>query len=90
MDFKFNYNTEEEKNKILKENKGLYLKECVCLLNEKYLILTDIKLDDFPLTEMEIIQVRISNLEEENKSLKQELSITQDAINELIFNSLNM
>ena len=35
-------------------------------------------------------QKKISILEAENKTLKQELSITQDAINELIFNSLNM
>ena len=41
-------------------------------------------------TEIEIIQEKISILEAENKTLKQELSITQDAINELIFNSLNI
>ena len=41
-------------------------------------------------TEIEIIQDKISILEAENKTLKQELSITQDAVNELIFNSLNM
>ena len=35
-------------------------------------------------------QKKISILEAENKTLKQELSITQDAINELIFNFLNM
>ena len=35
-------------------------------------------------------QKKVSILEAENKILKQELSITQDAINELIFNSLNM
>ena len=33
---------------------------------------------------------KISILEVENKILKQELSITQDAVNELIFNSLNI
>ena len=33
---------------------------------------------------------KISILEAENKALKQELSITQDAINELIYNSLNI
>ena len=33
---------------------------------------------------------KISILEAENKTLKQELSITQDAVNELIFNFLNM
>ena len=41
-------------------------------------------------TELEIIQEKISILEAENKTLKQELSITQDAVNELIFNSLNI
>ena len=41
-------------------------------------------------TEIEIIQDKISILEAENETLKQELSITQDAVNELIFNSLNM
>ena len=41
-------------------------------------------------TEIELMQDRISILEEENKILKQELSITQDAVNELIFNSLNI
>ena len=41
-------------------------------------------------TEIEIIQDKISILEAENKALKQELSITQDAVNELIFNSLNI
>ena len=33
---------------------------------------------------------KISILEAENEKLKQELSITQDAVNELIFNSLNI
>ena len=37
-------------------------------------------------TEIEKIQEKISILEAENKILKQELSITQDAVNELIFN----
>ncbi|MBP3931642.1 MAG: hypothetical protein J6D47_19010 [Peptostreptococcaceae bacterium] len=33
---------------------------------------------------------KILALEKENETLKQELSITQDAVNELIFNSLNI
>ena len=41
-------------------------------------------------TEIEILANKISILEAENKALKEELSITQDAVNELIFNSLNM
>ena len=36
------------------------------------------------------LQNKISILEAENETLKQELSITQDAVNELIFNSLNI
>ena len=35
-------------------------------------------------------QKKVSILEAENKAIKEELSITQDAVNELIFNSLNM
>ena len=38
----------------------------------------------------EEMEKKISILEAENETLKQELSITQDAVNELIFNSLNM
>ena len=41
-------------------------------------------------TELEIIQEKISILEAENKILKQELSITQDAVNELLFSAMNM
>ena len=38
----------------------------------------------------EQMESKISILEAENEALKQELSITQDAVNELIFNSLNI
>lgn len=41
-------------------------------------------------TEIEIMQEKIFNLEKENEMLKKELSMTQDAVNELIFNSLNV
>ena len=41
-------------------------------------------------TELKIIQEKISILEAENKILKQELSITQDAVNELLFSAMNM
>ena len=41
-------------------------------------------------TELEIIQEKISILEAENKILKQELSITQDVINEILFSAMNM
>ena len=48
------------------------------ILNEDY----KIKIDE--------TRKKVSILETENENLKQELSLTQDAINELIFNSLNM
>lgn len=37
----------------------------------------------------ELSENKISILEEENEALKVELSITQDAVNELLFNTLN-
>ena len=65
----------------------MYLIEHAKLYNEKYLIFSDSP-------PIEVLQKeqgeKISILETENKILKQELSITQDAVNELIFNSLNM
>ena len=50
---------------------------------------SDIVEEDYRL-KVDESQKKISILEAENKTLKQELSITQDAVNELIFNSLNM
>lgn len=58
-------------------------------LETKELIFSYEELPQKP-TEIEKIKEKISILEAENKTLKQELSITQDAINELIFNSLNI
>ena len=46
--------------------------------------------EDIPPSDIEVVQDKISILEAENETLKQELSITQDAVNELIFNSLNI
>ena len=61
-------------------------------LETKELIFSYEELPQEPIepTEIEIIQNKISILEAENETLKQELSITQDAVNELIFNSLNV
>ena len=50
---------------------------------------SDIVEEDYRL-KVDESQKKISILEAENETLKQELSITQDAINELIFNFLNM
>ena len=50
---------------------------------------SDIVKEDYRL-KVDESQKKISILEAENETLKQELSITQDAVNELIFNSLNI
>ena len=84
MIYKFEFNSKEEKHVIEKNNSDKYLIEEQYLIDGNFLVYTD-ELSDF-----EMIQNKISILEAENETLKQELSITQDAVNELIFNSLNM
>lgn len=89
MEYKLKFSSEEEKEKLIKENSNLTLIKVAYLLGENYLVFTDEEVI-YDLTENEILGNKISILEAENKILKQELSITQDAVNELIFNSLNM
>ena len=89
MEYRFNFNTEEEKDSLIKDNSHLTLIKIAYHLGEKFLIFTDEEIE-YRLTENEILANKISILETENETLKQELSITQDAVNELIFNSLNM
>ena len=84
MIYKFEFNSKEEKNEIEKNNSDKYLIEVQYLVDGNFLIYTDEPSD------LKIMQEKISILEAENETLKQELSITQDAVNELIFNSLNM
>ena len=89
MKYKFIFTNEEEREDILNSNKHLTHIETSYLLGESYLVFTDEEVV-YKLTENEILGNKISILEAENKILKQELSITQDAVNELIFNSLNI
>ena len=89
MEYKFTFKTEEEKEQLIKDNSNLTLIKIAYHLGEKYLIFTDEEVI-YELTETEILGNKISILEAENETLKQELSITQDAVNELIFNSLNI
>ena len=89
MEFKYVFTNEKEKEDLINKNSHLTLIKIAYHLNENYLIFTDEEII-YELTENEILGNKISILEAENKTLKQELSITQDAVNELIFNSLNM
>ena len=87
MLYEIQFETEDEKEEIINSNKDKYLLEFKYLLQGNFLVFSDIPT-------IEILQQeqgnKISILEAENETLKQELSITQDAVNELIFNSLNM
>ena len=89
MKYKFNFNTEKEKEDLINDNSNLTLIEVAYHLGENFLVFTDEEII-YELTENEILANKISILESENATLKQELSITQDAVNELIFNSLNI
>lgn len=89
MEFKYVFTNEKEKEDLINKNSHLTLIKIAYHLDENYLIFTDEEII-YELTENEILGNKISILEAENETLKQELSITQDAVNELIFNSLNI
>ena len=80
----FNYG---EYPKLSKDSTGVIVN-----LETKELIFSYEELPTQPIepTWEEEMEKKISILEAENETLKQELSITQDAVNELIFNSLNI
>ena len=87
MIFEFQFQNNEEKNLILNNNSNLYLIEMKYLKVGNFLVFSDLPTTQILLEEQ---STKISILEAENETLKQELSITQDAVNELIFNSLNI
>ena len=87
MEYKFEFKKEEEKHKILQDNSDKFLIKIEEITQGNFLTFSDIPT-------LQILQQeqgeKISILEAENKAIKEELSITQDAVNELIFNSLNI
>ena len=94
MEFKYVFTNEKEKEDLINKNSHLTLIKIAYHLDEKCYKYpsrnySDIVEEDYRL-KVDESQKKISILEAENEILKQELSITQDAINELIFNSLNM
>ena len=83
VDMRFYFTSEEEKELIINNNSD---KE---LIPQHY----DIGfgyIDFSSETEIDNMQRKIEVLEAENKILKQELSMTQDAVNELLFSVINM
>lgn len=86
MFIKINYIDGKDKERIIIENKNLFLIEDAKLLTENYLVFSDKRY----ITEAEELENKIFNLELENQSLKEELTLTQDAINEILFGAMNM
>ena len=72
MEYKFNFKTEEEKEKLIKDNSHLTLIKIAYHLGESFLVFTDEEVE-YELTENEILANKISILEAENKQLREEL-----------------
>lgn len=72
MEYKFNFNTEEEKEKLIKDNSNLTLIKIANHLGEDYLVFTDEEIT-YELTENEILGNKISILEAKNKRLEEGL-----------------
>ena len=72
MKYKFNFKTEEDKEKLIKDNSHLTLIKIAYHLGESFLVFTDEEVE-YELTENEILANKISVLEKENKQLREEL-----------------
>ena len=72
MEYKFNFKTEEDKEKLIKDNSHLTLIKIAYHLGESFLVFTDEEVE-YKLTENEILASKISVLEKENKQLREEL-----------------
>ena len=72
MKYKFSFKTEEDKEKLIKDNSHLTLIKIAYHLGESFLVFTDEEVE-YKLTENEILANKISVLEKENKQLREEL-----------------
>ena len=72
MEYKFSFKTEEDKEKLIKDNSHLTLIKIAYHLGESFLVFTDEEVE-YKLTENEILANKISILEKENKQLREEL-----------------
>ena len=83
MEYKFSFKTEEDKEKLIKDNSHLTLIKIAYHLGESFLVFTDEEVE-YKLTENEILANKISILEAENKALKEELSQIQKYLDSLM------
>ena len=79
MEYKINFETEEEKIELIKNNSNLILIKVCYSIGENYLIFTDEEII-YELPENEILGNKVSALEEDNKTLKEELTQIQTSI----------
>ena len=79
MEYKFIFNSEEEKEQLIKDNPNLTLIKIAYHLDGKHLVFTDEKVV-YELTENEILANKISILECENQTLKEEITQIQTSI----------
>lgn len=80
MIYKFQFSTEEDKQSIIEANNDKYIIEINYFKNGNVIIFSD----------EQSLAYKISILTEENEKLKQELALTQDAVNEILFMMMNM
>ena len=83
MEYKFNFSTEEEKEKLIKDNSNLTLIKIAYHLGESYLIFTDEEIE-YELNENDILANKISILEQENQELREELAQIQVSLASLV------
>ena len=74
------FNNEQEKEEIINKNLDKYLIEVKYLLDGNFLVFSN----------KPTLENKISILEAENEVLKEELALTQDAVNEVLFMMLNL
>lgn len=82
MEYKFNFETEEEKENLIKDNSNLTLIKIAYHLGESYLVFTDEEIE-YELTENEILGNKISILEAENADLLLDSAIKDSKISTL-------
>ena len=79
MEYRFNFVTEDDREQLIKDNLNLTLIKIAYHLGESYLVFTDDKIE-YELSENEILANKISILEVENKTLRDELTQIQASI----------
>ena len=89
MKYKFNFKTEEEKEKLIKDNSHLTLIKIAYHLGESFLVFTDEEVE-YELTENEILANKLSVLEKENKQLREELEQVKASLVYVIPEKVNM